>query len=293
MNQKVVPPPPIKAPPPRQATLPVANGTATAEKKDFAVSRGVTVDAQKIVIFGSGGTGKTSLCANMEQLGIKPLFLDLDGETSYLDVARVNIESWDELLAALGNEELCKPFDAIVIDSLTKAEEYAAKWTVAHVPHSKTKKLLEEGSSIEAYGYGEGPSYLYDTFLKLLAALDKHVRHGRHVVATAHDCTNSVPNPRGEDWIRYEPRLQSPKSGKGSIRLRVKEWTHHLLFIGYDVNVGEDGKGKGGDKRAIYPSEHATILAKSRKSLEMPVNIPYTAPDDATLWQYLFSKKEN
>ena len=29
------------------------------------------------------------------------------------------------------------------------------------------------------------------------------------------------PNPAGEDWLRYEPRLQSPNSGKASIRLRV------------------------------------------------------------------------
>ena len=35
-----------------------------------------------------------------------------------------------------------------------------------------------------------------------LADLDRHCRAGRHVVLICHDCTSTVPNPAGEDWLR-------------------------------------------------------------------------------------------
>ena len=80
-----------------------------------------------------------------------------------------------------------------------------------------------------------------------------------------------------------EPRLQSPASGKASIRLRVREWADHVLFIGYDVTV-KDGKGKGSGTRTIYPCELPFCMAKSR-TLAEPMPFPKY---DTTLWTHLF-----
>ena len=101
----------------------------------------------------------------------------------------------------------------------------------------------------------------------------------------AHSTTANVPNPSGEDFIRWEPRLQAPASGKNSIRNRVIEWCDHTMFIGYDMFV-EDGKAAGGGSRAIYPTERPTHLAKSR-SLADPIIY-----DRGTfeLWTKLFKK---
>ncbi len=109
------------------------------------------------------------------------------------------------------------------------------------------------------------------------------------MIGIAHECTANVPNPSGEDWIRYEPRLQSPPSGKGSIRHRVKEWCDHLLFIGFDVHVDSDGKGQGAGTRTIHPVEYPTHWAKSR---ELAEPIPYYR-NDAELWRQLFQRKES
>ena len=134
--------------------------------------------------------------------------------------------------------------------------------------------------SIEAYGYGKGYGYVFDTFLPLLADLDRHSRAGRNVCLIAHDCTSTVPNPAGEDWLRYEPRLQSPASGKASIRLRVREWADHVLFVGYDVAVDKDGKGRGAGTRTLYTSELPHCMAKSRSTQEV---IPVDR-DGAAVW---------
>jgi hypothetical protein len=223
----------------------------------------------------------------LQGVGIDPLFYDVEEGSGHLDVARVEepLDAFDTLRAALNNPEVYAGHGAIVIDSLTKCEELAVKWTIKNVPHpEKSGKVI---NSIEDYGFGKGFQFVYETFLLLLGDLDKHIREGRHVICTAHECTSPVPNPNGEDWIRYEPRLQSPSSGKSSIRLRVKEWCDHLLFVGYDVFVGDDGKGKGGGTRTIYPQERPAWMAKSR-TLASEISYAKNSPE---LWTQLLKGK--
>lgn len=214
------------------------------------------------------------------------VFIDVDGGTFHLDVRRVGdaehpVDSWDALKAALLDESLWKDAKAVVIDSLTRAEEMAIEWTIANVPHEKGHTI----KSIEGYGYGKGYQYVFETFLQLLALLDTHIRAGRHVICIAHECVANVPNPEGEDWIRYEPRLQSLASGKASIRHRFKEWADHLFFVGFDV-FAKDGKAKGAGTRTICCQESPAFWAKSR-SLADP--IVFSKGDNA-LWTALFGR---
>lgn len=210
--------------------------------------------------------------------------LDIEQGSANIDVDRIDdIASWMELRAAIQSEELLSQYDAICVDSMTKAEDLSIVHTCQTVKHEKDKAI----NGIEDYGFGKGFTYNYETFLTLLGDLDSVVRRGKHVIAIAHECVSTVPNPRGEDWIRYEPRLQSPTSGKASIRHKVKEWANDLLYIGYDVH-SEDGKGKGAGTRCIYPVEQPSHWAKSR-TLSKP--IPY-AQGSAELWSQLLGRTE-
>jgi hypothetical protein len=261
------------------ASSPKTNGSAP--KKSFTVKKGRSVAAQKVVIYGPGGVGKTELCSLSSLEGLRPLFLDVGNGTNFLDVERIEgIETWEELRDILHDESLLSGFNAIVIDDLTKAEELCSSYVIRTIPHEKGDKAIK---SIEDYGWGKGLTHIYETFLNLLADLDSQVRRDRWVICVAHDCTANVPNPAGEDWIRYEPRLQSPASGKSSIRHRVKEWCDHLLFVGFDTAVNRDGKGMGGGTRQIYPSELPTHWAKSR-SLADPI---YYEKGSSELWKLL------
>jgi len=268
-----------KPPPPPPSTKPLQASSPVPPTRDFEVQKGITLVTHKVGIFGPGGVGKSSLCASMAMVNVEPLIFDLDMETAHLDVARVIIGSWDELLAALRQRSLWKDYGAIVIDSSTKAQEYATAWTLANIKHDKGHNI----ERLEDYGWGKGYTHVYETFLLLLQELDAVVRTGVHVVMTAHDCVANVPNPAGDDWIRYEPRLQATK--QGAIRLRVKEWLTHLLFIGYDV-APEDGKGRGAGTRTIYPTELPTHMAKSR-TLSEPI---VYKKGDAELWRQMFGK---
>jgi hypothetical protein len=243
----------------------------------------------RVLLYGPGGIGKTTLAAHAPG---PVAFVDLDDSLPRLRpqlgplataIRTVpDVAAWADLREALQSDG----WDAIrtiVIDTATRAEELCAAHVLATVPHEKGHRVQR----LEDYGYGKGTGHVFETFLPLLGVLDRHCRAGRNVILVAHDCTTSVPNPAGEDWLRYEPRLQSPASGKASIRLRVREWADHVLFMGYDVNV-KDGKGQGAGTRTLYPAELPHCMAKSR-TCQMPIPV---AGDPADLWKSLFNLSE-
>lgn len=270
-SDKSLPPPP--APRPRAAAAPAV---APESAVRFTISSGRVGAAQRVVLYGPGGIGKTTLAA----LAPKAVFLDIEEGSNRLDAARVGgIATWADMRACLQATGLFVPYQTLVLDSVTRAEELAVVHTLATVPHEKGHRV----TSLEGYGFGKGYQHVYDTFLNLLVDLDRHIREGRNVVLVAHDCIADVPNPVGDDFIRYEPHLQQPKSGRASIRERVFQWADHVLFVGYDV-VSEDGKGKGGGTRTIWPIERPDHRAKSR-TLTEPLVFENAA--DGRIWQQI------
>lgn len=252
-------------------------------RSTLTVSRGAMQGVgQKICIYGPGGVGKTSLAAAVVDVGLTPLFIDAEDSSKFLDVARVTPKSWDEVRQVLHTPDLLADYDCIVTESLTKLEDWSNQWVCRNIPHEKGNTIR----GIEDYGYGKGYQHIYEAFLALLGDLDAITRTGKHVFTTAHVCTETVPNPEGENWLQYQPRLQSPPK-IGKVRERVKEWCDHLFFVDFDKAV-EKNKAKGYGSRTIYCAERPTYWAKSR-SLSEPV--PYEK-DSSEIWQQLFSKGE-
>lgn len=247
-------------PPPTSATKPLVH---------FGTIRPSA--GHRVVIYGTGGIGKTTLAC---QMPAPVAFFDLDDSLPIL-AARLKaqgfdknitpvdgITDWAALLAAL-NSDGWDGIKTIVIDTATRAETMCENWMLANVPNDKGAKV----ANIEGYGFGKGYVIKEREFAHLLAALDRHARAGRNVVLICHDCVANVPNPSGEDWMRSEPRLQNPQGGKASIRAAVKEWCDHLLFVGYDV-AADKGKARGSGTRTMYTAERPHCLAKSRTTTD-------------------------
>ena len=242
MNVKPLPPPPSRAAPPPATTA-------------FSVTSGRLAGPQRVLLYGPGGIGKSSLAA----LAPVPVFLDLERGTREIESARrIELDTWTDLRACLQSPTL-DGFSTVVLDTATRAEALAVAHTLATVPHEKGHRCQRT----EDYGFGKGLQHIYETFDLLLSDLDRQVAAGRNVIVIAHDCVSDAPNPGGDNFIRYEPHLQSPKSGKGSIRNRVVQWADHVLFLGYDV-ISKDGKGRGSGTRTIHPTELPSHVAKSR-----------------------------
>lgn len=262
-------PPPIAAPP----------NIKRPGARPFAISSGKLAGPQRVVLYGPGKVGKTTLAT----LAPNAVVVDVENGSRQIDTQRVDhdlVDTFENLRACLQSDAL-DGFDTVILDGATKTEELAVAHTLATVKHEKGHYV----TSIEGYGFGKGLQFVYDTYLLFLADLDLQVRRGRNVILVAHDCTESVPNPTGDDWIRYEPHLQRPRSGKASIRNRVVQWADHILYLGYDV-VASKGKGRGSGTRTIYPAEMPTHVAGSRTL--PPIPFPYTSPTDGAIWSAIF-----
>ena len=173
------------------------NGSpALSRRVSFAPIAGGT--GHRIVLYGPGGIGKTTLAAiapgpvaffdlddslprlrsQFDESGLDLHVQPVDGTSTWQDIRdALHADGWDDI-------------KTIVIDSATRAEELAVAHTIATVPHEKKDVLIRR---IEDYGYGKGYQHVYDTFLTLLGDLDQHTRAGRHVILICHDCTNTVP----------------------------------------------------------------------------------------------------
>jgi len=283
-------PPPRVAPPPPRVAPPGNGGQAPTPRQlnpgKFSISGGVEESAKRILEYGTGGIGKTTLASLLSQVGVEPVVIDIDSGSSHLDVQRLHgISNWNDLRDAI-NSDILDGFGAIVLDTVTRAQRMAIEWVLENKPLDGRK---EKAQDLEQYGFGKGYTHLVDTFTLLLQDLDRHVREGRHVILIAHDVVEKVPNPEGQDWIRWEPDLINYRNA--NLRAYIKNWCSHVLYVGYDISVGSKGESKGkaigGGTRTIYASETSTIMAKSRPAIEG--GVPYNE-GDAEIWRRIFQK---
>lgn len=251
---------------------------ATAPKPpSFKRSRGITRSSFAACVYGTGGIGKTTLVAGAPGV----VFIDLAKETEDIDAERISgIDSWKDLRALLQSNEL-DTAKTIAIDSATAAEEMCRAHICATVPVGTRGTVAK---SIEDYGFGKGATFLAEEWRRFLSDLNRHREAGRNIILTAHERIGKVPNPNGDDYIRYEPRLYSDKNA--SLMHITKEWADHVLFLSYDV-ASSDGKAKGSGSRTIYTTETATHLAKSRTLPDTP--IPF-AKGDYSIWTLITNR---
>lgn len=262
---------------------PPAAPPAQKTKPSLPITRGTLRKPERVGLYGQGGIGKTTLVANMRLVGYEPLFIDLDNGSYAMDVARISgIDGWGDLTSALKDREAMKPFDVIVVDSLTVAQDLAEKEILRTVPIPNTQTLPEY---IEDYGWGKGYGYIYDLLLRLLETLDVIARE-KHVVVVMHDSVVDSKSPGTEDFQVSQPRLMH--NGKHyHWDNKVKEWADHLLFLDLD-KVVKDGKAQGGGSRTIYTSPLPSYWAKSRTLTEAYPCVP----DDGSIWTDLFGEKK-
>lgn len=225
------------------------------------ITRGKQPGALKVVLYGAEGVGKSTFASRFPE----PVYIDTEGSTKHLDVARFpKPASWTELLGTIGEvaqkPSLCK---TLVIDTT----DWAELLCVRHVCTAHKKK------SIEDFGYGKGYVFVGEEFSRLLETLDQVVAQGVHVVLLAHAKLRKFEQPDELGaYDRWEMKLS-----KHTAPL-LKEWADMVLFANFKTYVvkRDDGKSKaqGGSVRVMYTSHHACWDAKNRQGLpdELPLD---------------------
>lgn len=228
------------------------------------ISRGKIKSAQKVIIYGPEGIGKSTFASKFPN----PLFIDTEGSTKHMDVARTDPKpsSWSMLLSQISyiksNPSIC---GTLAIDTADWAEQLCIEDLCAR--HKK--------DGIEDFGYGKGYVYLAEEFGRLLNALSELIDIGINVVLTAHAWMRKFDQPdEMGSYDRWEMKLQKKTAPL------VKEWADMVLFANYKTYVikkddkSEKGKAQGG-KRVIYTTHHPCWDAKNRHDLKDEIAMDY------------------
>lgn len=221
------------------------------------ITRGKIAKAQKVVIYGPEGIGKTTFASQFPD----PLFIDTEGGTNQLDVARIDPapQSWNELLGLIDAVKTERPCKTLVLDTA----DWAEMLCIEHIC------IKNKWDSIETPGYGAGYTALKEEFGKLLNKLSDLIEAGINVVLTAHAMMRKFDRPdEASSYDRWELKLQRKTAPL------LKEWADALLFVNYKVTVENVDKGMGqkagkarGGKRVMYVEHHPCWDAKNRYGL--------------------------
>nr|DAU90194.1 MAG TPA: AAA domain protein [Caudoviricetes sp.] len=231
------------------------------------ITKGKIAKAQKVVIYGVEGIGKSTLASRFPD----PVFIDIEGSTSNMDVARLDKPTSytmlkNQLSFITANPTVCK---TLVIDTV----DWVEKMVIEDICMAHDKK------DITGFGYGEGFIKLEQEIGRFLNKLSGIVEKGVNVILTAHAIIRKFEQPDEMGaYDRYELKLGNKTTGKTAAL--VKEWADIVLFCNYKTQVfavddkGTKHKAQGGE-RVMYTAHHPAWDAKNRHGLPFELPMKY------------------
>lgn len=221
------------------------------------IKKGPSAKPLRMMIVGVEGVGKSTAGAAMPN----PVFLcGEDGLVGpqFAETAHFSPSSWAEAMQFLDELQAdAHGFQSVVIDTL----DWLEPLLYAHVVAAAKKPDIR---NIEDFGYGRGYVFAQAEARLFLAKLDRLNDSGLAVLILAHCQVKTFRNPAGEDYDRYEPKVNAKIAGL------FREWCDAVLFAQFDQYITKDGnkaKAVGGQNRVVHTVHSAAWDAKNRYGL--------------------------
>lgn len=260
----------MATPRPAPSTAP-APRPAGAKSRLGAVARGQLRSALRYMFYGPEGVGKSSLLANVPGI----LLFDIEGGSDNIDVPRYTFRdgegghvprTYEDVSNGL-EDMIANPghgFAAVGIDTADALEALI---------HAHVCKVHGH-ESIEAFGFGKGYNVALDEGRRFVALLDRLRATGVSVVLTAHSIVKTFKNPEGEDYDRYQLRMNDKLAGL------LKDQCDVVGFVNFegggskmkgDKSASARARGWATGRRVVHLAREAAWDAKSRLSLPAEV----------------------
>ncbi|MFT8837906.1 ATP-binding protein [Liquorilactobacillus satsumensis] len=228
----------------------------------FQIKSGVIPKAQKVILYGVEGIGKTTFASQFPD----PLFIDTEDSSLYLNVKRFDKPtSWTMLLQEVDFVKQTRPCRTLIIDTMDWGEGLAKKHLMAQ----------NHWQAIDSTGYGTRYVALADEIGKLLNSLSEVIELGINVVITAHAWLRKKEEPDEMGaYDRYELKLEKKTAPL------VKEWADMVLFANYKTTIITDDKTNSkkatGGQRVMYTTHRPSWDAKNRLGLQDELPFAYS-----------------
>jgi hypothetical protein len=202
------------------------------------IQSGIVERPVSLVVHGGPGVGKSTFAAGAPD----PFFIDTDNRTAHLNVRRLKPDSWEEVLEVFRlvakGELKC---GTLVVDTLDHAE------ILLHRDLCKAHNV----TTIEDVGGGYGKGYVaaLGEWRKFGVAMDAIRARGVGLVLLAHSQVKVFQNPTGENYERFELKLD--KRAHNFLRERVDA----VGYAAFDTIIVKDkadkAKAKGSGKATL------------------------------------------
>lgn len=219
----------------------------------FNITSGPTATAQKVVLYGVEGIGKSTFASQFPS----PIFIDTEGSTTNMNVIRMpEPKSWQMLMDEVEDVKQRHEFQTLIIDSGDWAERVCKE-------HLSVLGKWTDSSN----DYGVKYIALEKEFGQLINKLSDVVENGINVVVTAHAKLKKKEEPdQMGAYDRYQLKLED-RTGT-----MLKEWADMVLFANYETTIVTDSKTNSkkatGGQRVMYAAHHPGWDAKNRHNLQ-------------------------
>jgi len=220
---------------------------------------GVKLEPLRLVVHGAAGAGKTSFVSEMPNV----LFLDLEKGAGVLEMPRIKIDSYDELLTILKDILAAKEFNysSLALDSTSKAFELIDKYLARR----------EGMETVTTLDYGRGTAAIAAQFAILLGILEEiRNRHRCHIAIIAHSEIKTHTPPDSPSYDRYII------SGSEKISSKFIQWADIIFFLKPEIVMkkqGQKNQAMATGQRLLISEDRPTHIAKTR--LKLPATIPF------------------
>jgi len=230
------------------------SGTPVQEHQ-AKVSRGLGC-----IVCGPPGVGKTTFA--MEWPG--PVTMVSMYETGYDDfeyqglvpkgVQNFNVTKMEDL-----NSLMKSPCKTLILDSLTGFQQVYYDYLI---------RTSFEGISKKFYAYYVGPRIEAPIqLLPILNHLGVLLQKGTNVVLLAHQRTEKIENPMGQDYLKAEIDIDE------WIRNSFYKWAPNILYMALENSIDKGRVSEGRPKRLIYTTTSLQHCAKNKMSLPSFINM--------------------
>ncbi len=245
--------------------------------------------ADKIIVHGNSGAGKSSLLAHAPS----PIFVPAQGEESGIaklaaaglvpDTVRwlpeIRYEEggvksgWGQLLQTIA--DIYKSLDVLkpshVVLDCADDEGFLRMGYEHHAVQAYEGDMGENGFMAFSRGYRTAIPEVKQLTHRYLQAL---VNKGVNVVLLMHSTVSTYKNPFGADYTRYIPLVDQKY-----VWPMLAGWADMVLFLDTQTTVvrdGDKGKGKarGSGSRILYCEHRPTHEAKNRHGLPAQLILP-------------------